>query len=524
MSSRDSYLLLTGATGLLGRSLVRDLSATGRRVAVLVRGSKTAPAGERADEILDDWRDVAGVTVEAPVVLSGDITAPGLGLDPAVSGWVARNVDEVVHSAASLSFQLRESDGEPFKSNVNGTANVLALCRDLGIRRYHHVSSAYVCGTRRGRILETELDVGQTPGNDYERSKIESEKAAVSAPFLDVCTVHRPSIIVGDLVAGFTNTFHGFYKPLRIVQPFVEAFMEASLEPGSLLDVLGMTGDEVKNLVPVDWVSAVMTRIVADSSLHGRTYHITSTRPTPVSRLCRVFEGLVVEMAAELAAKRAAAGPSKGGLGFDPGALARLFEDQMHVYRAYWSDDPRFDSAQCTAAVPDLPSPELDDETIRRLCRFAIVNRFRWPPPERAVRKVTARGLLEARLGGASWGAPGRGDKVGLSAAGGGGGQWTVCCEGGRPVSLHVGLPPASAATIHLAASSLEQILGAGADVGAMLARGAVSIEACDASSSRYAATVLSALAERRALGGDPTSPQAAPWSGRAEAGIGAGW
>jgi thioester reductase-like protein len=89
MNSRDSYLLLTGATGLLGRSLVRDLSATGRRVAILVRGSRTATAEERGDEILDDWREVAGVTVGAPVVLSGDITAPGLGLDPAAAAWVA---------------------------------------------------------------------------------------------------------------------------------------------------------------------------------------------------------------------------------------------------------------------------------------------------------------------------------------------------------------------------------------------------------------------------------------------------
>jgi DNA repair protein RadA/Sms len=48
-----------------------------------------------------------------------------------------------------------------------------------------------------------------------------------------------------------------------------------------------------------------MTRIIGDESLHGRTYHITSTRPTPVSRLCRVFEELVVEMAADLAAAAA---------------------------------------------------------------------------------------------------------------------------------------------------------------------------------------------------------------------------
>lgn len=510
MNDPDKYLLLTGATGLLGRSLVRDLSATGRRVAILVRGSKTATAEERSDEILDDWRDVARVTVEAPVVISGDITAPGLGLDPAVADWVSRNVDEVVHSAASLSFQMRESDGEPWNSNVNGTANVLTLCRDLGIRRYHHVSSAYVCGTRRGRILETELDVGQTPGNDYERSKIESEKAAVSAPFFDVCTVHRPSIIVGDLVAGFTNTFHGFYKPLRIVQPFVEAFMQASLEPGSLLDVLGMTGDEVKNLVPVDWVSAVMTRIIGDAALHGRTYHITSTRPTPVSRLCRVFEELVVEMAAELAAERAAAGPAKGGLGFDPTVLARMFEDQMHVYRAYWSDDPRFDSTQCTAAVPDLPSPELDDETIRRLCRFAIANRFRWPPPGRAVRKVTARGLLAARLGGVSWAAPASGDLVGLSVAGGGGGQWSIRCGVGGPVSLHVGAPPSVTPSILTNATTLESVLRGAISARAAVDRGAVSLTGADDDSRRFAGKILDLLAstpaastrDREAVGG----------------------
>lgn len=493
MTDRDRYLLVTGATGLLGRSLVRDLAAAGRRVAVLVRGSKTAGAADRNDEILADWQEVAGATVPCPVVLEGDITQPGLGLTAAAAAWTARNVDELVHSAASLAFQMRDSDGEPWNSNVNGTANVLGLCRDLGIRRLHHVSSAYVCGTRRGRILETELDVGQTPGNDYERSKIESEKAAVSAPFLDVCTVHRPSIIVGDLVTGFTNTFHGFYKPLRIVQPFVEAFVGAEVEPGSLLEALGMNGQEVKNLVPVDWVSAVMTRIITDRSLHGRTYHVTSTRPTPVERLARVFQRLAVEMAAELEAERAKGGPGRAAA-FDPVMLARLFEDQMHVYRAYWSDDPRFDSTQCMAAVPDLPSPELDEETIHRLCRFAIVNRFRWPPPGRVVSRAGGRSLLEARLGAGSWAPPPAGTLVGLSAAGPGGGQWTIACDGGRPAALHIGLPSAATPTVYLSAPALEQLLAGQETVAALVARGGVAIEAGDPAARRLAAELLGAV------------------------------
>jgi len=233
-----------------------------------------------------------------------------------------------------------------------------------------------------------------------------------------------------------------------------------------------------------------MTRIIGDPSLHGRTYHLTSTRPTPVSQLCRVFEELVIEMAAGLKAARAAAGSTKGAVGFDAVTLARLFEDQMHVYRAYWSDDPRFDSSACTAAVPDLPSPELDDETLRRLCRFAIANRFRWPPPGRAVRTVTARGLLEQRLGNASWQAPVGGQVVGLSAAGGGGGQWTIRCAAGRPVALHVGLPQSAAPSIQTSAPSLESWLR-----GAVVARGAVIFNGADEPARQFAAQVLEALA-----------------------------
>ena len=466
MSARRSFLLLTGATGLLGRSLLRDLTAAGRRVAVLVRGSRNAGAVARVDELLADWEEVAGAAVDCPVVLEGDITSPGLGLAPEAMAWVARNVDEVVHSAASLSFERRQSDDEPYASNVGGTANVLEACRAAGIRRLHHVSSAYVCGLREGRILETELDVGQTPGNDYERSKIDSEKAAVSAPFLDVVTVHRPSIIVGDLVTGFTNTFHGFYKPLRIVQPFVEAFVQARLAPGSLLDVLGMTGREAKNLVPVDWVSAVMTRIIQDPAAHGRTYHLASNHPTPSGTLCRLFEELVVAMAAERAAGRANAGPRTPA--FDPATLGRLFGDQMHVYRAYWRDDPRFDTSHTSAFAPDLPAPQLDDETIRRLCRFAIGNGFRWPPPGRTAPADPARAALVARLGPPRWTTAPAGPCAGLAVAGAGGGQWTLCSGVDGLPAWHIGLPAGDAPVVRIAAPRLAAACAASQPVAAL--------------------------------------------------------
>jgi hypothetical protein len=359
------------------------------------------------------------------------------------------------------------------------------------------VSSAYVSGLREGRILETELDVGQTPGNDYERSKIVSEGEATAADCFDVCTVHRPSIIVGDLVHGFTNTFHGFYKPLRIVQPFVEAFVGAELPPGSLLDVLGMTGGECKNLVPVDWVSAAMTRIILDESLHGRTYHLTAGAPTSVGTLCRVFEGLVVEMAADLRRQRetlAAAGRPKPKAAFDPATLGRLFVDQMHVYKAYWRDDPTFDATHTCRALPDLPAPVLDEESIRRLCRFAIGANFRWPPVGHPARGSTARTALEAVLGPADWAAARDAESIGLAATGGGGGQWTLAVAGGRPVALHVGLPSRDTPTIWLAAATLERLLAGDTSLLAVQSRGGIAIEGGDDAGRRRAIKVLAAL------------------------------
>jgi len=492
--ARDAaaFILLTGATGLLGRSLIRDLAAAGRRLAVIVRGGKAGDAATRIDEVLRDWEEVAGAHVPCQVVLEGDLSVAGFGLAAEQHDWIAAHVREVVHSAASLVFERQPGDDEPYTSNVGGTRNVLELCRTAGIRRLHHVSSAYVCGLRQGTILEHELDVGQASGNDYERSKIIAEQEIRAAAFLDVVTVHRPSIIVGDTVHGFTNTFHGFYRPLRIVVPFVDAFVDATLPPGALMTPLGLSGHESKNLVPVDWVSAVMTRIISDESLHGRTYHLTTETPTPVGTLCRVFEDLARELVAER--RRMEVGGGSPADESEAEALGQMFLDQMDVYRAYWRDDPRFDATNTRSAVPDLPPPPLDDALIRRLCQFAIRNRFRWPPARRRPLAPRGRMLLEGQLGGPEWTPAKAGAVVGLAASGPGGGQWTVATEANRPVGLHMGLPAADVPTATLAATVLGELLEGRATLAEIQARGDLTVEA-DGVGRRLVLEALGAMA-----------------------------
>ena len=57
----------------------------------------------------------------------------------------------------------------------------------------------------------------------------------------------------------------------------------------SLTDILDLQGSERKNLVPVDWVAAVITHLALDPQHHGLTYHLTPQEPTPVSMLSDAF-------------------------------------------------------------------------------------------------------------------------------------------------------------------------------------------------------------------------------------------
>jgi thioester reductase-like protein len=187
------YTLLTGATGLLGNYLVRDLLHAGVPIAVVVRSNRKQTARQRMEVLLSHWDAHSDAPLPRPVVLEGDISQEDLGLDANDMRWAAESCGAVIHNAASLSFHATSADGEPYRSNIVGTQNVLDFARANGIRKFHHVSTAYVAGLRHGRVMETDVDVGQELGNDYEKSKLAAEKLVRNADFLDRPTVGRGS-------------------------------------------------------------------------------------------------------------------------------------------------------------------------------------------------------------------------------------------------------------------------------------------------------------------------------------------
>ncbi|MHC4070927.1 MAG: SDR family oxidoreductase, partial [Planctomycetota bacterium] len=334
----------------------------------LVRPTKTESARQRVDVSLAQWEEQIGQALPRPVVLEGDLSSPDLNLTASKLRWIAHHCSAVIHSAASLTFFGSDRLSEPWLSNVEGTRHLLELCSRWRIRQFHYVSTAYVCGIRKGRILETELDVGQEMGNDYERSKLEAEKLVCCASFEDPPTIYRPSIIVGDSRTGYTSSFHGFYAIVKLVHTLASRMVRSSISAEWMIDAFGQSGNEGKNFVSVDWVSNVITQLLGRPENHGRTYHLTSQEPISVA-----IWGQAIQDAVERYSPWA--NPS------DPTHCdARWFEEMVRrhveVYKAYWQDDPQFDRMHTVAAAPHLPCPSVDHDMLVQMARFAIKTNF----------------------------------------------------------------------------------------------------------------------------------------------------
>lgn len=425
------YDLLTGATGLLGRYLLRDLLHAGCHLAVLARPGKVQSAAERVEAILGHWEAGGSHALPRPVILEGELSESGLGLGEADRRWAANHCRAVIHSAAAMAFRP-DARGEPWRTNVQGTANLLDFCHATGIRQFHHVSTAYLCGLRTGRILESELDVGQTLGNVYEDSKLQAEKLVRQAGF-DLLTVYRPASIVGDSQTGYTSNYHGFYLPLQLAYAFSNTIPPAHMNE-RFCARLGLTGDEGKNFVPVDWVAAAIARIVISPSLHGRTYHLASSEPVRV----RLYQAVVQDAIERFSKRPTASAVSDATLA----QFERLFHDQMLIYRSHWRDDPIFDLQHTQAALPQLPCPKMDRELLLRVARFAVENAFAAPrhgvaePPVDVVQQLGP--LLRAEVT-AAIREPGV-HGIALQVNGPGGGQWHLAVRHGEVLAAGRGL------------------------------------------------------------------------------------
>lgn len=465
------YWLLTGVTGLVGQYLLRDLLRAGQPVAVLVRPDKRASAMERVEAIMQRWEREAGTLLPRPVVLSGDVRSPGLGLSAEAELWCRRHVGRCLHNAAVLKFFGPSRAGEPWQTNVEGTRQVLAWVKALGIEDFHYVSTAYVAGRTAGRVLEGDFPLEPQFRNDYEHSKWVAEGLVRAASLRRPATIYRPVVIAGDSETGYTSSYHGLYLYLRSMALLVPEQLRD--ETGRIVTpiCLPMNGDQPRNLVPVQWVSAVITHLAQSPAAIGHTFHLAPERgitPRELIEYCYDYFGSSgVEFCPESEGHSASAGDF----------AAKMF-DAMKIYQEYDNSDPHFDTTQLRRLAGHLPCPLLDQAVIRRYLEFG--ERDRWgkarPPAVQSgepggvvlERLATAIGDMLRQLGEGDKGVTGheidgtRSDSVGavrhlcFQLIGPGGGPFTLSISADGNTTVRPGLTAQAEVLLQMSVSSLQ--------------------------------------------------------------------
>jgi len=348
-------LLFTGFPGFIGmRLLPRILELDAEARVVCLVQEKFLELARSSLLALEAQHEHTRGRIE---LLTGDITAQGLGLEAKAARELRRSLVAAWHLAAVYDLAVRRDVGR--RINVEGTKNVLEFLDGAPqFRRLQYVSTAYVSGTARGTFRETDLDVGQGFKNHYEETKFQAEVEVVRSRVPR--TIYRPGVVVGDSRTGETGKFDGPYHVLRL--------MERLPSPGVFFR-LGL-GFGTVNIVPVDFVVEAMAALSASPASADRTYHLCDPQPHTPGELAEMFAEAIGKSFVHLPVPMALAKAL-----FAPKPVQRFFG--MPTQALDYFDDPvRHDTTQATKDLAELgiECPRLADY-IPRLVAFYKAHR-----------------------------------------------------------------------------------------------------------------------------------------------------
>lgn len=232
-------VLVTGASGLLGRSVAQHVLAAGHSV----RAFQRSPSGlDLVDEVL------GSVTVAEDIIRAVD------------------GMDAIIHLAAKVSLAGDPSEFE--RVNVDGTRMIVAAALEAGVSRLVYVSSPSVAHGGASIVGDgaRTADPASARG-DYARTKATAELLALAAdsPRLRVVVV-RPHLIWGP---GDT----------QLVERIVERARAGRLP------LLGDGAALIDSTYVDNAGSGIAAALARVDAVHGNAYVITNGEPRPVAEL-----------------------------------------------------------------------------------------------------------------------------------------------------------------------------------------------------------------------------------------------
>jgi nucleoside-diphosphate-sugar epimerase len=203
---KNKTIFITGATGLLGAHLIKLLIEQDVHIKALYRTEKSFTHRNI------EW-------------INGDI------FDVILLDEILSDVDEVYHCAGKVSFNSKDKK-ELFKTNIEGTANIVNACLNTGVKKLLHVSSVSALGRiRENTTVNEEMQWSEETSNSvYGESKYlaEMEVWRGIAEGLNAVIVN-PTIILGagNWNKGSSEIFKSIYKEFPYYSEGITGFVDA---------------------------------------------------------------------------------------------------------------------------------------------------------------------------------------------------------------------------------------------------------------------------------------------------------
>ena len=167
-------ILVTGATGFVGRKLIPHILDEGHEVVALVRSTSNIEGLSKDVEIRE--ADLLDISSLEPIV---------------------QDVDVVIHLAAYFDFYPSSVD-LLYKVNVEGTKNLMSACVGTKVERFIYCSTTEVIGAVR--FPPGNEDTELNPSFDYSKSKVLAEQIVheISKDTKLDYIILRPTGIMGE--------------------------------------------------------------------------------------------------------------------------------------------------------------------------------------------------------------------------------------------------------------------------------------------------------------------------------------
>lgn len=174
-------VLVTGATGFVGRNLVPRLASEGMEVCALVRRGANKSTVKR-------------LSTSTSRILVGDVSK----YEEIADALKQERIETVVHLAAIVQRKGTKASRQMYlRTNVDGTLNICKACLETGAKRLVHMSTADVHGPNASDQLIDE-SYPYAPATDYEMSKAAADKLVLDFAKNGLETiVLRPPLIYG---------------------------------------------------------------------------------------------------------------------------------------------------------------------------------------------------------------------------------------------------------------------------------------------------------------------------------------